>query len=251
MTVLREAWRRSPWLTALALAHGALLAALLIGVAVDDMQVLGINRWIKPAKFAASIALYLGSLAWYAPDLGDARARRWAYVTAGTTMVIEMVAITMQAARGMTSHYNIATLLDAVVFQTMGIAIALNTVAMARCALLAWRRYVLAPSAWQLGITLGLAIAILGSLIGPVMVVHNAHTMGAADGGPGLPFVNWSTVAGDLRIAHFIGLHALQGLPLIAALWGRRAVLIATGLWSAFTLATLVQALAGRPLLAV
>ena len=87
-----------------------------------------------------------------------------------------------------------------------------------------------------------------------------AHTVGAPDGGPGLPVVNWSTRAGDLRVAHFLSFHALQILPLAGfALsrgktdWPARrqtafvfalAVLYAVGFSLLF-----LQAMRGRPLL--
>lgn len=47
------------------------------------------------------------------------------------------------------------------------------------------------------------------------MVANGGHTVGAADGLAGLTFVNWSTGHGDLRIAHFFAIHALQIFPLV------------------------------------
>jgi len=247
--IVHEARRRSAWLTALALGHLALAALLIVGATIDDTQVLGISRWVKPMKFAASIAIYLGALAWYAPDFGTERVRRWPLALAGWTMVVEIVAIVAQGARGTTSHYNIATPLDAALFSTMGLAIAVNSLAMAWCMVLAWRTYRAAPSGYRLGIVLGLLVALAGSAIGGVMIANNAHTVGLADGGPGLPLLNWSTTGGDLRVSHFLGLHALQGLPVVGALVGRRAVLAVTLVWGVLTAAALAQALAGRPLL--
>lgn len=245
-------WRaRSPWLSALAIAHGLLLAALLVGVATDPTPVLGISRWIKPAKFAASIAIYLGTMAWFAPELAPPRGRRVAFATFGATMVIEMVLILAQAARGTTSHFNRATLLDGVVFGVMGIAILANTVALAAAAWRAVASLRAAPSSYRLGIALGLVLALAGSAIGGVMIGHDGHTVGAPDGGPGLPFVNWSIVAGDLRVSHFAGLHAMQALPFVGARWGTRAVWLLTAAWSVITIGAFAQAMLGLPLVPV
>jgi hypothetical protein len=177
-------------------------------------------------------------------------------------MVLEIAIIVLQAARGTTSHFNATSTLNLALFNIMGIAITISTVAMA---LFWWilRRDTPASRAGYLwGIRVGVAIFVLASLQGFVIVFNNAHTVAAPDGGPGLPLVNWSTQHGDLRVPHFFGMHAMQALPLLGFLLDRamaggaplmrRNVVVAAGiLWLAVMSGLLTMALQGRPLLAL
>ncbi|WP_227077748.1 hypothetical protein [Clavibacter nebraskensis] len=95
--------------------------------------------------------------------------------------------------------------------------------------------------------------------------VAGAHTVGADDDGPGLPVLGWSTTAGDLRIPHFVGMHALQVLPVVALLLGAagrripalapdrvrvRLTAIAAVAYLAVIAIVTVQALRGEPVTA-
>jgi hypothetical protein len=211
---------RNPLLFSLAVAHIALLSLMLLIAPFDGRTVMGINPWIKPMKFAISIAIYLFTMAWILGEL-PVRAevkRRINWILAGT-LVIEIILITMQAARGVTSHFNQATAFDMAVFATMGAAIVINIMAAAYVAMKFWRSDVQIPAPYLWGIRLGLVIFVLASLEGFAMVANGAHSVGVPDGGAGLPFLNWSTRGGDLRAAHFFGIHALQALPFIGSLF--------------------------------
>lgn len=251
MRALIGEWRRrSPSLAALTVIHLALLAVFVVALQVDTTQVLGIPRWIKPAKFAVSIAIYLATIAWLLPSAAvSARTRQWLVGVIGGTMLFEMIAIAVQAARGTTSHFNVATPFDGVTFQLMGAAVLLNTIAAAWLGVGAFRTLRREPTDYQVGVVMGIAVFLVGSAIGGWIVANNGHTVGAPDGGPGMPFVNWSTTAGDLRVAHFVGMHALQGLPLIASWFGRKAAYAATVAWALVTVLLAAQAALGRPLL--
>jgi hypothetical protein len=152
--------------------------------------------------------------------------------------VLEIVLIDMQAARGTTSHFNLATRFDAIVFAVMGISIACIWLAMLALTIVLFRQR-FASSAWGWSLRLGMVIALIGTGSGALMTVPNsrqladahatgrlpiagAHTVGSADGGPGLPVTGWSADHGDLRVAHFVGMHGLQVLPLLAWWIGRR-----------------------------
>ena len=245
--------RREPLLLALAVVHLALFLVCLMLAAVDPRVVTGVNAWFKPAKFTLSVAVYLFTMACLLAPLERAlRGLSAARAVIAFSMAAEIAIIGVQGARGAPSHFNTATPLDAALFGIMGALIAMNTLAAA------WVLWAYGESPPELpepllpAVRLGLAIFILASLAGFLMVARGAHTVGAPDGGRGVFFLNWSLTHGDLRIAHFLGLHALQGLPAVAWLSAsRRAVWMAAGLWFALFLFTLALALAGRPLLAL
>lgn len=254
--LVAELRRRSPWLVRVALAHVVILLVLLLLMAVDDRQLLGVNVWHKPAKFALSIAVYLLTMAWL---LGELRRARWlvGWVTfvIVASMCVEQVLITLQAARGVTSHYNAATWFDAAVFSVMGFGVAANSAAVAVALILFLRAPEPERPGYWWGIRLGLAVFLLGSVQGFVMIANFGHTVGADDGGPGIPLFGWSVVSGDLRIAHFIGIHAIQVLPLVGYLldrllrarpWRLAGVAMATILYAGFGLVAHGVALAGQ-----
>ncbi len=220
--LLEEMYRRDRVLGITGWLHAGLLVAMLAVAPFDHRLVMRLNPWVKPMKFAASIAIYLWTLAWFLKYLPGPRwalqVIRWG---ASIAMTAEMLCIGLQAARGTTSHYNNSTPFNTAVFAAMAGMILVNTLVAAFVLLLFLLGKLELASAYRWGIRLGLLVFVVGSLEGMVMILHNAHTVGLPDGGPGLPLVNWSTRAGDLRIAHLLGLHALQILPL-AGYWVSR-----------------------------
>jgi hypothetical protein len=177
---------------------------------------------------------------------------------------VEVGIIAVQAARGHRSHFNEDTPLDGLLFSIMGATVALLWLATVVLALVITRRRTADPATMS-AIRLGLLIGLVGMGLGALMVIQpggGAHSVGVPDGGPGLPLFGWSTLGGDLRVGHFVGMHALQLLPLLAAVLAavsrgrlgddaRRSIvrIAATGYLGLVALFTW-QALRGQPLLA-
>jgi hypothetical protein len=252
------------------------LAGAGLGLVFDPTVITGAPAWLKPAKFAASIAIYTVMLAWIFTFLPQwPRTRRVIGWATAITMVLEMAIIGGQAWRGTTSHFNVSTLPDAVLFTIMGLAIVIQTLSTIAVAVALWRtRFDDEGLGWAL--RLGMALTIVGALTGGLMTrptamqleaaragermtIAGAHTVGAADGGPGLIGTGWSTGHGDLRVPHFVGLHALQVLPIFALVLARgslrshvrtRLVVVAAASYAALYVILLIQALRGIPLVA-
>lgn len=276
---LRDGWRKNPPLTILLLGMLAMFVVAFVGMVFDPRVITGAPAWMKPAKFAISIAIYGATLLWLLRFIPD-RPRLVAVLSWSALLGfgIEMALITLQVVRGTTSHFNQATAFDATVFSIMGAVIVGMWLLNLIVAVLLFRRQFAAPSiVW--GVRMGLTAALVGMAVAFLMPqptpaqesrmdatgsspIIGAHAVGVDDGGPGLPFVGWSTIGGDLRVPHFVGLHGLQALPFIgwllasfAPAWlsprGRAQLAIIAGLaWIGLTLLLVWQALRGQPLIA-
>jgi hypothetical protein len=208
------------------------LIGTLIGILVDPRVITGAPAWIKPTKFAISISVYAATFVWLLGFVEGCRrlVRGIAWVTT-LGLTNEMALIALQVVRGTTSHFNVSTPFNTAVFSIMaGTVVCIWTANLVLGIVLLRQRFADAAFAWSL--RLGVLISFIGMGVaflmtsGPTsaqraaakaghgMPIVGAHSVGVADGGPGLPFFGWSTAGGDLRIPHFVGLHALQLLPL-------------------------------------
>ena len=236
----------------------ACFVILAIAAPFDSTQILGINRWIKPMKFFISITIFVWTVALYLNFLKGYK-KYSLLISWGIIFVflVEMIIVIMQAARGTTSHFNIKTALDGMFFSIMGLAIAFNTLLAIYLLFLYFKAEIDLPKSIVWGMRLGLILFLASSFEGAYMSTQLAHSVGVADGGAGLPIVNWSTQGGDLRVAHFIGMHAFQAVPFFAYTLEKYKVKSSFAWTCFFALiyfvvftALFVQALLGKPLLA-
>lgn len=272
---LTRLWRTDAPLTAAGLLMLVALPITLAALVLDPRTIGGAPAWLKPAKFAASTAVYCLTLAWAFTALPSwPRVRRAVSWTTAVVLAGEVAIIAAQASRGVASHFNFATPLDAALFTVMGTGILAQTLASVAVAVALWRQpFTDQARGWAL--RTGMVLTIVGAATGGFMTrptaaqleaaqrdgrltVAGAHTVGAPDGGPGLPGTGWSLEHGDLRVPHFVGLHALQVLPLVAFVAGRvrrdertrsRVVLVAAGSYAGLFLLLLSQALRGQAVL--
>jgi hypothetical protein len=204
-----------------------------LGLLVDDRVLGGMPIWAKPFKFAVSIGLYAITWAWLT-SLTTRAPRLVRRTSTGIVVLIllEMVMIVGQVVRGRASHFNNETILDHLVYRLMGATIgSVWLLTLVLSVVLAVSGIRDAATRWA--IRLGAVISLIGMGFGPVMAIPTdaqthairvgdrpaalgAHSVGVPDGGAAMPILGWSTTGGDLRIPHFLGMHALQLLPLLA-----------------------------------
>lgn len=197
-----------------------------IGLAFDHRLIGGEPAWIKPFKFSMSFSVYALTLMAFNRLLSDSWWFRRSCKMACVGAAVDMLAIVTQVIRGESSHFNESTLLDWLLYAAVRVAILPVAAAMIVSFVMLWRRPL--PPVIGCAMLWGALVTVVGFIPGLIMLLpdhlqavltshsFDGHCVGLPSGGPGLPFIGWSTVTGDLRVAHFVGIHAAQAIPLFA-----------------------------------
>jgi hypothetical protein len=251
MDFINELKRRNPVLFWYSLLN--LIAAVICIVLWQTTRIYvnGINAFIKPFKFFLSIGIFCMTMGWIMFYLERPSKVKAYNIMAIIVFAYESLVITWQAANGRLSHFNSSNLFYLVLYQLMGIAIVLLTLWTGYIGLLFFRKKEWRiPMSYVWGIRLGIIFFVLFALEGGIMGAMFRHTIGGDDGGNGLPVVNWNRKHGDLRIAHFLGMHTLQLFPLFGYFVAStiKSVVVFALIYVVIVFAILIQALMGLPL---
>ena len=223
----------------------------LILAKTTSTQVYGVNAWYKPFKFAFSTLTFALAMAWYCFYLPDFNIKlfNWSIIL---LLGFEIVYIAVQAGKGELSHYNQTTPFYSAMFSLMALAATLVTLYTAYIGFLFFKNtFPELPDYYVWAIRLGIIIFVIFSFEGFVMGSRLNHSVGALNDNSNLFVLGWSKTEGDLRISHFMGMHALQVLPVLSyfILKNTKWTIGLSLVYGLLAVLTLVQALQGRPCL--
>ena len=262
---LRDRWAefcsREPILVWFSLILLLSMIPTAIAYGLDDRMLNGVNIWMKPLKFQLSLAVFGLTLVWLMPLASQAFRRGW-----GGRLIVwgfivpalgEISYIVWRASRGEASHFNIETPIASMLYSLMAVgAVTITATSLVLAYGILRKDAPSAPSVFRLAAIIGLVLSfVFATVNGMSMGTNLSHFVGQPPmDGSSVPIFGWSLTVGDLRVAHFIGLHAQQVIPLFGAVLAGmnvargRLVLIAFSVaYAALTLFTFVQALQGRP----
>lgn len=233
----------------------------------DERTLGGVSVWSKPTKFNFSFAVHIGTLmvflSFLPTGLRKSKMISLTMVITCVAVLLELLYVSFQAARGRASHFNRDTQWEELAYYAMGAAVAVVMLGTLVIGLAVWRN---ARSEIGPGLRLGVG---LGAVVGTVATLITAGAMSSMQLTPtghwvggdltdkdGLPIVGWSTTGGDLRAPHFFATHLLQALPFVGWLadrsgvsYPRITVLVAAIAGMAIIWFTFQQAMSGQPLL--
>ena len=216
---------------------------------------------IKPIKFCISTTAYAWTMAYILYYVNNQNSVKWYSILAAVVMIFENGVITVQAFRGKISHFNQSELIGGILYALMGVMIVWLTTATLIISLrFIFQKTYSVSSPFALSIKIGLMMFVIFSYLGGYMSAINTHNVGGEIGQAGLPLLNWSTLFGDVRVAHFFGIHSLQAIPLLGYVISTRiheeskdTTYIWAGalLYFSFICFTLYQALHGVPFISL
>jgi hypothetical protein len=213
----------------------------LLALFLDPRMLAGEAVWLKPLKFFLSTLIFVPTL-----EFGLARVRAATrhvnlirrVVAIG--LLFEMIVICAQAFRGVKSHFNHTTPVDSVLFIAMGIVISIVVLFVGWGAILILRSRFEGSSALRQAMGWGLLVFVVAAFLGTQMPkptppqrellesgqpspTIGSHFVGSEEGSTKLaPLTAWSLESGDLRVAHFAGMHVPQLLLGLVWLLRRR-----------------------------
>lgn len=215
------------WLAVMCVVVAIALIPLWI---LDSRQLLGVSVWEKPIKFYISVAIFSFTYSWLSSFL--TRGGRWVKLTGSViavSLAVEIVIILAMSSIGKTSHFNVSTPTAIAIWSIMATFISIVLFSTIFISLM-----ILFQKQQEFNLKLALALGSINTAVGMGLAylmtwptatqlanyqgIAGAHAVGVSDGGPGLPFLGWSTVAGDLRVGHFFGLHSIQVAAILLAL---------------------------------
>ena len=218
---------------------------------ITTTQVYNVNAWYKPFKFAFSTFLFAWAMAWYCYYLPNFNIKlfNWAVII---LLGFEIFYIAFQASKGQLSHYNLSTPVYAALYSIMALAASAVTIYTAYVGLLFFTNtFPDLPSYYLWAIRFGIILFVIFSFEGFAMGSRLNHSVGALNDNSSWFIIGWSKTVGDLRVAHFIGMHALQVLPVLSfyVFKNTKLTLALSLLYGLLALLTLIQALQGKPLI--
>ena len=215
------------WLAVISVVGALVLVPLWI---LDTRELLGVSVWEKPIKFFISAAIFSFTYSWLSSFI--TKGARWVKVAGlfiAVSLTVELVLISAMAILGTTSHFNVSSPTAIVIWSLMATFISIvlfSTIFISLMILVQKQRAFnlkLALALGSINTAVGMGLAYLmtrptAAQLANFQGIAGAHAVGVSDGGPGLPFLGWSTVAGDLRVGHFFGLHSIQVAAILLAI---------------------------------
>jgi hypothetical protein len=215
------------WLAVISVVGTLVLVPLWI---LDTRELLGVSVWEKPIKFFISSAIFSFTYSWLSSFI--AKGARWVKLAGlfiAVSLTVELVLISAMAILGTTSHFNVSSPTAIVIWSLMATFISIVLFSTIFISLM-----IMFQKQQEFNLKLALALGSINTAVGMGLAylmtwptaaqlanyqgIAGAHAVGVSDGGPGLPFLGWSTVAGDLRVGHFFGLHSIQVAVILLAL---------------------------------